>query len=328
MLKFSWNWKTLLVAILAVVLPLTLLIGFELSTNKTRPELQTITVEATQWQIDRPSHFVDLKERIENFYTDNVVSLAMGVEAYKYSIKSYGWANDDGVRLRIHFNATLTADLEASVNLTFRPLDGKAITRSIEKADMVKDNLTVTRMKQFGTNTSEAYILTTTTNSSCSLKTIADWIFNDQGFEEHQLIVVSELTYRNTTVHKRIMLPTVLKIVQDVSDTFDTAKNITAGEHEGCLDCLDYIDVYAVELRNGEVLNITMTPAQDANYNLYLYDPSKLEVANSTQTRNTPESIVYRANQTGTWYIKVKLTGWGGHQSAGIYQLKTQVLAP
>ncbi|MEA2089266.1 MAG: PPC domain-containing protein [Thermoproteota archaeon] len=328
MRKVEWNRKTISVVLLAVVLSISLLIGFQLTNTGMNPELETVTVEAVRWQIDRPSDDVHFNERIEKASTNDWASVGIGVEicTYHEDESNYPYEHRDGVGLNVDFNATVLPGFTASTTVRFRP-DEKASTYA-SSTYMVKHNLTVKRMKRFGTNTSEAYILATATNSSCSLKTRSDWVFMDQDLEEHQLKVVFEFTYRNATVHRKIILPIILNMVQDVGETFDAAKNMTVGEHRGCLDGVDYIDMYAINVQNGETINLTMTPPEDVNYDLYLYNPDRQEVANSTQNGNAAESITYQANQTGTWYVRVKLTERMGYPNKGIYDLNLQVRAP
>ena len=324
------NRKILSLVVLGVVLPLGLLAAFRTAGILGEPPaLETVTKEAVCWQIDRPSNDVDLIERVENTYTNDEVSLGIGVHIAEYEENELGYIYEggDGVELHVYVNATMNPAFAVSFAVKFYPIDYDASVW-VREDFQVKHNVTVTHMKGIGTNASEAYVSATVTDSPSHLRVITYWLFNDQNIKDHQLKVVLEFTYRNTSTYKKLVLPILLDMVRDVGNTFETAKYVKTGEYRGCLESVDYIDMYAVEIQEGQTLSVVMTPPEEADYDLYLYNQDEVEIDNSTQTGTTPESIIYHANSTETLYIKVKLMYRPPHVGDGIYRLKVKMLTP
>ena len=104
MKEILWNRKTVSIALLAVVLPISLVVAFQLTNTRKEPELETVTVEVASWQIDRPLCHVHFNKKVENFYDNNEVSLVISAYVCTYSENSSSLPFDDrdGVRLNIH----------------------------------------------------------------------------------------------------------------------------------------------------------------------------------------------------------------------------------
>ena len=325
------NRKIFSLVVLGVVLPLGLLAAFRTAGILGEPPaLETITAETVHWQMDRPSkNGIIFYERAENTYTNDETSVGLGVQIWQYreNIPVWPYNYGDGVELGVYVNATMNPAFAVSFAVKFYPIDQDASVW-VREDFQVKHNVTVTHMKGIGTNASEAYILATATDSPSHLRVITHWVFNDQNIRDHQLKVVLEFTYQNTLIFKKVILPILLEMVRDIGDTFDSAKNVAAGEYRGCLESVDYVDMYAITVQEGQTLSVTMIPPEDANYNLYLYNHNKVEVANSTLAGNTPESITYSAETAGTYYIKVRYIDWEGHKNNGIYTLKIEMHTP
>ena len=159
------------------------------------------------------------------------------------------------------------------------------------------------------------------------------WVFTDQNTEEHSIKLYAEVKYYSYKYDeiKTISTSVHLKMTPDISNDFTNPKEVYSGiNYKGCLDPVDYADMYKINIENGEIINITMTPPGDANYDLYLYNgPSEDHIVDSSeQSGNATESINYVSSSTGYWYIKVKLTYWEGNINNGIYKLQTSVYMP
>ena len=321
------RWMSL--AILGILVPVGLLVTFRITGILQEPIAapENITVETVSWQMDRPSRTgVKFNERVENAYINKEASVSIGVHicTYHENDPETPYEGKDGVAFQVYVNTGLEPGFSATFAVRFCPIDYNAVV-FVSQQFLVSDNATVTRMKQISTDVEGAYVLAKATNSSCHLSILVYWVFKDQNVEDHQLKVVLEFTYRSRSVYKEVVLPIMLAMVRDIGDTFDTAKCVATGEYRGGIDSVDYIDMYAIEVQEGQTLKITMNPPEDANYDLYLYDPGKTQIANSTLTGNKPELITHIAESTGTWYVKVKLTDWEGHINDGIYTLKVEV---
>lgn len=85
----------------------------------------------------------------------------------------------------------------------------------------------------------------------------------------------------------------------------------------------DKDDVYAVALKEGEVLNLSLTGQAGTDFDLYLYDSSAADISNAggmvgySETANTSkESIKFTAPATGVYFIDVY-----AFKNAGSYKL-------
>jgi len=101
--------------------------------------------------------------------------------------------------------------------------------------------------------------------------------------------------------------------VDDQYEENDTDANATAWENmtttTGLMLCGGDLDWYSVTVGDGENLTarILFTHAENADLDLYLYDPSGLEVDYSTSTSDN-EDVEVLGTTAGTYTIKV--TGW------------------
>lgn len=156
------------------------------------------------------------------------------------------------------------------------------------------------------------------------------WIFMDSGGKGHSITITAVLKYYSYIYGeiKTIKTSVDVSMPPDIGDGFDTAKQVGEGEHRGCLDTLDCADMYQISVDSPYSIYLTMWPAPDANYDLYLYNPYHEQVASSKKSGNSVESIAHYVDSlsSGWWYIKVKNQPWMDHQMRGIYKLKIEVV--
>ena len=156
------------------------------------------------------------------------------------------------------------------------------------------------------------------------------WVFTEQNTAaaEHFIKIHAEVKYYSYKYDEIRTLSTSveLKMTPDISNDFSNPKPIVSAVwYRGCLDSVDYADMYKINIGDNKGISITMTPPKDANYDLYLYNPYEEEADSSTSAGNATESISYVTDSAGYWYIKVKRTQWDGHSGDGIYKLKLTV---
>ncbi len=160
------------------------------------------------------------------------------------------------------------------------------------------------------------------------------WVFNDTDTVTHSINLYAEVEYYSYRdgVTKTLSTKINLQMTPDICDDFSNPKNIdTDTNYKGCLDTIDTVDTYvfSVPLNVVKIIGVTMTPAYDANYDIYLYNPSHNQVASSTNGGNASESINYYDNGIGgNYYVKVILKFWPNHNDEGIYRLKVTVGTP
>lgn len=148
------------------------------------------------------------------------------------------------------------------------------------------------------------------------------WVFMDDAGADHAISVYVELEYYSYYDNKLHTIstkndPVTIWIYPDIGNTFQTAKPIAAGEHLGCLDTYDEVDMYKISVQYNQIINVWMTPPGEANFDIRLYNPDMREVASSTKPGNATEFIGYQAKTAGWWYINVS---WS--KGKGIYSLK------
>ena len=318
------SWKTVL--LLSIIVPVGLLATFKLTGFFQGPNTiaETITAEVVEWECDRPSMMVGFHDHntVENVFENNEVFIHLNfslAEYHEYRI-SPPYDGRDGFDFRFCVDAEVKSFTAATFALKLRPTDADSKIYTMTNY-ITTHNFELGSIKSIGRFDSEAVFLADLTNSSCYLTCSADWVFYDQNSGTHEVNATLEFTYKMEDVYRMVRLPILLRIVPDVGGTFDTAKSLSFGKYYGCIDNVDYVDVYAISLEEGQAVNITLIPPKDVDFDLFLYDPSLNVVASSESAGYVSEHLTCVAETSGTWYIKVKYTFWPGHNSRGIYTL-------
>jgi hypothetical protein len=105
----------------------------------------------------------------------------------------------------------------------------------------------------------------------------------------------------------------------DAGNTWDTSIRVYSNvSYTGTLDpppsSIDTDDFYNFTAYKGHWINVTMTPPSDANYDLRLYDPSKVGRDASTNGTGMTEEIRFNCSDDGIWFIHVyHINGVGGN---------------
>lgn len=330
-MELSVKQKWLGVALLAVVVPVGLLATLRLTGILTEPQTpETITVEAVNWSMDRPYKYVVFSVNtgwgnvVETNYADETVLVDICVY-HSIFLVEYGsspFFGRDGFVFRVWVNTTALKGFVSSIMVQFQT-DNQS-DKEISEGFFELYNATVTSAKYWTTNSSKpVFVETEVSDSSASLKLMLEWVLSDDRERAHQAFVTAEILYFNGTSYRKIILPLQFDVMPDVGNSFETAKFVLAGEYVGCLDTVDTVDMYALQLQQNQAVNISMIPPQDANFDLYLYNVEGLQVADSTKSGNSTESTAFTANSTGDWYIKVLRVAFGWK---GVYKLKIEVL--
>ncbi|MCK4392339.1 PPC domain-containing protein, partial [Candidatus Bipolaricaulota bacterium] len=101
---------------------------------------------------------------------------------------------------------------------------------------------------------------------------------------------------------------------QDASDEREGACRLVLvpDTYSGFLKQADDYDWYKIELMEGQIISLKLTP-QTGDFDLYLYKgDSHSSVAHSNHGTGQEEAIQYVAGQSGTWYIRVKRSSGEG----------------
>ena len=203
------------IALLAVVLPISLLVAFRLTGVLPEPaEPETITLEAVSWITERPSRIITIDERVENAYADEEAAVGIGVHIHEYlenALMPPFWGRD-GISFGTEINVTVLSGFLVSMVVRYYPMDENA-TICVSEMFLEQSNITITEMKQIGTKTTDAYIMAQFSNQSSYLRTEVYWVFNDENTENHKLNVKLEVTYNNGINYLKTVLPITLEML-------------------------------------------------------------------------------------------------------------------
>lgn len=271
--------------------------------------------------MERPTYFVEFNEKIKGDFCDDILSIDVRVFIYCFE-KILGFFDIDNLIFASCVNMTMTQEHFASIRFAYEPATkNSTVYTGTNDWGLEASNVTIMEMQKIGGYEDEAYIVSKVLNSPCYLKTQCYWAFWDSSTQKHELQIKLEVVYFNGTLYKKIVVPIVLWLWLDAGENFETARTIDAGTFIGSLHYqLDYIDFYKIMLKEGETIDIKMTPKPhlDPNfapdYDLYLYDPNEQLKASSCTEGDMPitEHVTFTADSTGYWYIKVQ------HQSASL----------
>ncbi len=100
---------------------------------------------------------------------------------------------------------------------------------------------------------------------------------------------------------------------KDAGDTFKFATLISPSSYTGYADkSFDPNDYYKFSVTVGKFIDVTMTPPTGWDYDLYLYDASGILRAYSIAGGDASEHILYKADSTGDWRIRIYVWSSGG----------------
>ena len=109
------------------------------------------------------------------------------------------------------------------------------------------------------------------------------------------------------------------------NDDFSQAQPIPPGRTIQAYICSEgEQDFYKFNVKSGQQITVTLSriPAGQ-DYDLYLNDPGQNQVAQSTNTGNADEQIIYTAVGEGTYYVVV--TGYSGYSTTQAYHLRVDL---
>jgi hypothetical protein len=101
---------------------------------------------------------------------------------------------------------------------------------------------------------------------------------------------------------------------RDAGDEIGRSANLFPGEiidntpgrgRTGKLSSDDEEDWYFFSVCEGQDIEITMTPPEGYDFNIGLWDEDEIERATSTNSGDDPEYILYTADYTGKWYLRI-----------------------
>lgn len=149
-------------------------------------------------------------------------------------------------------------------------------------------NLQLVGSRNAWSGTREAFILTTAKDSpkDCRLVFNVDWIFINQDVDDN-VTATLETTYFNGTTYRKILMPLQFLLRTDAGNIFETARVIMPGYYQGHLWLWDDSeDYYTIFLEKDQTINLQATAKFPLSFDLYVYDPDKNLLANSSINSN------------------------------------------
>lgn len=325
--------KWLALSLMAVVLPVGLLLGFKLTgVLPDPPKPETITLEAVKWELERPGGHINMNERIESIYDENLaIKQSILVNDFYHRMQDYG--RSDYIAITINVTATIQEGYIENVYLVFHenydrskvwvpsPEDYPGFYQSLRELSIVDWAYGFNRWWLLN-NSTKAFIKAEGVNhpSTVHFWGSAHWILRSKNNQTHQIEIVSEVTYFNGTTYKKVVQPFHLKIGPDDNDSFDTAKEISEGTHSRLhLGGYDAEDYYKIHVDEGYLLNVYATsyPASvEPDFYLAIYSPEK-ERKNGSAKHGYSHSVSLVADSTGYWFIKTSI-----FENHGFYMLE------
>lgn len=333
-MELSIKQKWFGIALLAVAVPMGLLATFRLTGIIPEPPTitETVTAETITWKMERPSTLISFAEiKVRNCYSDELASVDLEVSMANYRENSAQFG--DCLCFSVSATATVQQGFVYSVHIIFSRTDENAFLLVSEQMEwMTLENLKIASLSTEATYSREAHLYATGVNNpkTCTLENPVFWYFLDvnENNLDHWTNVTLETTYFNGTAYRKVVTPTQIGIMRDAGNSIGdpNVREIEQGTYKAFVgqgiphgsDDLD--DYYEIFIEKECVLNVTMKPANNSDFNLYLYDPIKEMVACSENESDDLESIQHTTNSAGYWYIQVKTV-----DGYGIYTLEIEI---
>lgn len=315
--KIERKWG--LVILLSVIIPTGLLAIFYLMQVSEISE--TILVEAVELEIERPDTTVDVHRTIENSYIKDECLIYFNISMDSYLSRHISLGASVKANVSRGFIQGLRISFSEEYNLSYIQilLDGENLyfhvfenLRTQNVVDIGDEGGT------FGLGEAlKGYVDAAGVNNPSRVRYefVVRWFLNSPQNRSHQMEVTLELTYNNGTALKKAVLPIQLKLASDSGDNFETAKEISLGEYTGWIHFInDREDYLKIWIARGETVEMQLSsPTYLFKFELYLYDSTRNLVASSYSNAGPyTEKIVFTANRSDWWYIKVtKGSGYG-----------------
>jgi len=210
------NWKA--TVILSIIIPISMLATFRLTGITHEPQTpETITAEAINWNMTRPSEITTIDEWIQNSYTDDIHA-CLSAHVTGYRPRWPDWPSWGGAvtNIGVSANASVSNGFIHSIIIRFHLTSEQNLIYIILNEDAIKlENLTTNRIEYPGTPTRLAYFAATGLDrpSSCSSRILSFWTFTDDGTANHSMTTELEVTYFNGTAYRRVIIPTNLEML-------------------------------------------------------------------------------------------------------------------
>jgi hypothetical protein len=203
----------------SIVVPISLLVTFRLTGVLREPPTisQSITVDIVSWNTSRPTKYVDLDEKVENSYIDDIISTNLTVSVVGYSENQLGFPSWGGDFVKLDIIATVDTSIGFIhlINIRFSRTDVYAFLNIVDDPDAIElENLAKKQLKD-GTWSNEGQFIASPVNETnwCSLRIAVFWVLFDENDTNHLETIMLETTYFDGTAFRKINVPTQLEVL-------------------------------------------------------------------------------------------------------------------
>lgn len=323
-----------MILLLSIVIPLGFLTSFKLAglINQAQTIAETITQPPVVWAFERVPANLELFEWNNASYTTGEIDARQSL--FIGNFFAQGPFNDlSSFYLRFVLNATVpngyvvNATIAIDENYT-GPVDvdvGPVLGSDPFPDEFNYLELSSLSLAKWGTNSSGTRALLEMSGTPSSSTVYCCWTylwglvtpFN----ETHETLLVSETTFFNGTVYKKLVQPFQIRFYHDHDDSFEQAEEIGLGTRrdyvcgEGIiLEGDDPCDFFKIWLEAGQAVTVALGKPEGGKNSwwgiqMYVYGPDR-QLENFVQDENSTTPLTLKPTEAGWWYIEV--TGHGG----------------
>ncbi len=324
------NRKWFLVGVLAVALPMSLFTMFKFAGVFPEPVkvVETVKVPEVSWECERPMHIIDLDPyypAAQNVYREENMFINYSILVHAY--------NPSVVKFTLYLTAFVKKGFISSANVffeeDFKPSRvwfwGKVEQGQLTWRNAQIENLTIVEFSQGGQGEKlKAWVRLAGVNKprSVYLQGIIWWSLTSPYNQSHQLQCTLKLVVcKEKNVGEEIVLPITLKVLPDNNNSFETAEELSFGNHTAYIDELkDPEDYYRLEVQAEKGIRFSIRPLWYylGDLNISLYDNKQTLIKSFNIGDDSFEEIVYTPSKNEELYIAVAATN---QTNFGFYQI-------
>jgi len=205
--------KWLSISLLAIILPISTLAALKFSGILREPApLETITQNAVNWAMERPSYHATIDHTVENEYVTNEIRVGMHVYVWTYYENALAppYNGRDGICLGVGVNITILKGFGVYLVVKGLPTEGNStLYISMQFSDLC--NVSIVKMKQIS-DLEEAYLKAYILSLSSFAQMQCYWTFNNDALENQTITISFEVLYFDGTVYQKIVSPFNLSV--------------------------------------------------------------------------------------------------------------------
>lgn len=344
------NWKAAL--LLSIIVPVGLLTAWRIMQlqNELPPEnIETVTLDPVVWEFEKCFRTTDYplwfnssdEAHVNNTYRNGFASITHTIIPAQYIVNFGDYEGSSFFSIGVNLTASVTEGFLENIRIVFSEgynvsqvwLGATSIPSFVTWGNLTRKDWACGFYREWLLEGDvKAFVETEVENHSREVLFSTwgvHWILRAPENISQQLEIAAEVTYFNGTSHVKVVLPILVRLMEDVGDTLEDARTIDAGIYRGYLSAFlrDYdVDCYGMWLLKGQTVRLRMAFRQVSDVNLTLYDPGRNPKASVSSARyydddtHFTEELARTIDADGYWHIKLS----AGFDN-GIYLLTVKV---